>query len=118
MEDLVQIQVNTDNTIEGREALATRTEAEIRSGIGRFAAQVTRIEVHFGDVNADKSGGDDKRCMLEARLAGRQPEAVTHEAATVDAALSGALKKLRRLLESSVGRLNDHKGAESIRTGG
>jgi hypothetical protein len=118
MEGLVQIQVNTDNTVEGREALATWAETEIRAVLDRFAQQITRVEVHFTDVNADKSSAGDKRCTLEARLSGRQPEAVRHEADTLEDALGGAVRKLRRMLDSTLGRLNDHKGGESIRTGG
>ena len=55
---------------------------------------------------------------MEARLAGRKPEAVSHEAATLEEAFSEAARKLRRSLESTLGRLNEQKGAETIRRGG
>jgi hypothetical protein len=55
---------------------------------------------------------------MEARPAGRQPIAVSHEGATLEEAYSGATKKLRSLLESTLGRASDHKGVASIRTDG
>ena len=47
--------------------------------------------------------------MMEARLEGRQPIAVTHQAATLDQAVDGAADKLARLIESTLGRLRDQK---------
>lgn len=113
----MQVQVNTDSSVEGRDELARRVEAEIRNAVGRFTDHVTRIEVHLADENADR-GGTDKRCLIEARLSGRRPEAVSHRAATLDQAFSGAAQKLRRSLETTLGRLADHKGGPSIRTDG
>ena len=60
-----------------------------------------------GDQNSDKSGQDDKRCMMEARLEGRQPTAVTHQAASLADAVDGAADKLKRSLESTLARLKD-----------
>lgn len=111
----MQIQVNTDDHIQGREALAERVSGEVARFVGRFSERITRIEVHLGDENAAKSGADDKRCLIEARLAGRQPIAVTHHAATLKAALNGAGKKLRDALDSVLGREHDHKGGATIR---
>ena len=71
---------------------------------------VTRVEVHLTDdigEGSEKSGKDDKRCVMEARLEGRQPVAVTYQAATVDQAIDGAAHKLARLIESTLGRLHD-----------
>ena len=114
----MQIQVNTDDNVQGRDALSRRVQAEINNTLGRFSSQITRIEVHLSDLNAGRSGGNDKRCLMEARLAGRKPEAVSHEAGTLDEAFSEAARKLRRSLESTLGRLNEQKGAETIRRGG
>lgn len=111
----MQIQVNTDANIDGREELARRVEAEIASVLGRFGDQITRVEVHLSDQNAGKSGGPDKHCLMEARPSGRQPIAVTHQAVTLEEAWTGATRKLQRSLESTLGRANDHKGGASIR---
>ena len=45
--------------------------------------------------------------MMEARLEGRQPIAVTHQAATVEQAIDGAADKLKRSIESTLGRLRE-----------
>jgi len=105
----MQIQVNTDNNIEGREALAAHVTGVLDGALGRFNDRITRIEVHLSDENGHKSGQNDKRCMLEARLEGRQPTAVTHQAETLDQAVHGAAEKLERALETILGRLRDRR---------
>jgi hypothetical protein len=47
--------------------------------------------------------------MMEARLKGRQPTAVTCQAATLDQAIAGAADKLKRSLESTLERLRGHR---------
>ncbi|MBA3326457.1 MAG: ribosomal subunit interface protein [Rhodobacteraceae bacterium] len=111
----MQIQVNTDNDVEGGDAMARKVKTEVEAALARFSSQLSRVEVHLGDVNAGRSGSADKRCSMEARPAGQQPIAVTHQAASLEEVFAGALKKLERLLESRFGRLQNHKGATSIR---
>jgi len=111
----MHIQVNTDDNVAGREALARRIEAEIIHKLSNFSEHITRVEVHLSDEDGSKSGRDDKRCLMEARLAGRQPVAVSNLAASLDDAFSGAAEKLKRALEKALGRLRDHKGRDSIR---
>jgi ribosomal subunit interface protein len=105
----MQIQINTDSNIEGREKLAAHVKGVVESALSRFSDRITRVEVHLSDENSHKSGQDDKRCMMEARLEGRQPTAVTHQAATLDQAVDGAADKLKRSLESTLERLRDHR---------
>jgi hypothetical protein len=114
----MQIQVNTDDNIEGHDKLAGEIEAEVLATLSRFSDRITRVEIHLSDENADKSGSADKRCLMEARPAGRQPIVVSHIGMTVEQAYRGAAKKLRSLLESTLGRADDHKGGASIRTDG
>jgi len=109
----MQVQVNTDNNIDGRDEFVRRVEAEVEGTLGRFADQITRLEVHLSDVNAAKGGGNDKRCLMEARLAGRQPVAVSQQAATMEEAVDGAADKMKRSLDSTLGRLGGHKGLSS-----
>lgn len=103
----MQVQINTDRNIEGHEALATHVRGLVESAMSRISAHVTRVECHLTDENGHKSGANDKRCVLEARLQGHQPIAVTHQAATVHQAVDGAAHKLTRLVESTIGRLRD-----------
>lgn len=105
----MQILVNTDNNIEGRERLTAHVTGVLEGAFDRFRDRITRIEVHLSDENGGKTGQDDKRCMLEARLEGRQPTAVTHNAESLDQAIHGAADKLERALESILGRLRDRR---------
>ncbi len=105
----MKIQLNTDINIEGTEALAAQVRATVEQALAHFSAHITRVEVHLSDENAGKSGQQDQRCMLEARLESRQPVAVTEHAATLDQAVHGAAQKLAHLLDSRLGRLHDHR---------
>lgn len=111
----MQIQLNTDANVEGRESLAAWLEGELKDKLTRFGDHITRIEVHLSDANAARAGEDDKRCTLEARLAGRAPVAVSHDAAKVADAFRGATDKLQRKLDTVLGRGRDAHGRDSIR---
>lgn len=102
------IQVNTDSSIEGNEALTAHVEAAVEKALGRFDEKITRVEVHLHDENAHKPGDHDKRCLLEVRIAGLQPLAVTEHADTTAKAVSGACEKMKSLVESTLGRLAKH----------
>ena len=103
----MQININTDHTIAGNDALNTQVKLEVESALSLFSDHITRVEVHLSDENGSRSGQEDKRCMMEVRLEGRQPVAVTCHAATVDLAIEGAAEKLAGLVESTLGRLHD-----------
>lgn len=99
----MQIQINTDRHVDGNETWSSEVEAELRDKLARFAERITRIELHLGDVNADRAG-DDMRCVIEARLASRQPISVTEQAANAGQAVSGAIGKMHSALDSSLGK--------------
>lgn len=103
----MKIQINTDNHITGRESLFARAEAIITDSLGHLASRVSRLEVHLSDENGEKAGGRDIRCLLEARLEGLQPIAVSDESDSVVGALTGAAAKLKGALDRTLGRLND-----------
>ncbi len=104
----MQVQVNTDRNIAGDEALDVQVSGVVESALIHISDHIQRVEAHLSDQNSDRKGGNaDIRCVLEARLEGRQPIAVTHQAATLDQAVSGAAAKLARLIESTLGRLRD-----------
>ncbi|MDM0011860.1 HPF/RaiA family ribosome-associated protein [Variovorax sp. J22P168] len=111
----MQIQVNTSNGIENKETLEQWADGEMRQNLSRFAGEVTRVEIHLSDENSRRGGAADKRCTMEARLAGHQPLAVSHDGATIDEAFRGASDKLKRSLDSTLGRLLDHRDRDSIR---
>lgn len=102
----MQIQLNTDAHITGDERLGKVASDIVQAELGHFAGRLSRIEVHLADENAAKGGADDIRCTMEARPEGMHPQTVVHHDANPAAALRGAAKKLRALLDSAFGRLD------------
>ncbi|MGA9534794.1 MAG: HPF/RaiA family ribosome-associated protein [Desulfobacterales bacterium] len=101
----MQIQINTGHNIEVHEALAAEVNGIVENALSRFSDHITRVEVHLSDEKSDKKVGHDAmRCMLEARIKGRQPIAVTNHASTLDEAVDGAADKLTSLIEHTIGR--------------
>ena len=105
----MQIQVNTDSSIEGDQRLEEYVTEVVEQKLSRFREQITRVEVHLRDENSEKGGPDDKRCMMEARLRGLDPSAATHKAETVKQSVAGASTKLRKVLDRRLGKLKEHR---------
>ena len=105
----MQIQINTDHHIDGKEALCAHVEAVVENAVRHVKDHLTRVEVHLDDENGGKAGSDDKRCLMEARLRSHQPIAVSHHAGSIHQAVDGAARKLRASLEALLGRLDDHR---------
>lgn len=103
------VQFNTDESIAGREALGRHAEDVVRRALAHYSDAITRVEIHLSDVNAHKGGERDKRCLMEARLAGRQPIAVSDQASSLHQALDGAADKLRRAVDNALGKREDAK---------
>ena len=104
----MKIQLNSDNNIEGTNDLKGYLDETISKGLSRFEEQITRIEVHVSDENGAKGGQKDKRCLLEARLAGLEPIAVTHQADTLHQSVTGAIDKMKAALDTRIGKLRNH----------
>jgi hypothetical protein len=114
----MQVQVNTSNGIENKESLQRWANDFLNEALQRFSQDLTSVEMQLTDENhAPKAGAVDKRCMLEARMAGRPPVAVTHYAENQDQAVRGASNKLIHALEHVFGKLDrtDHRARETIR---
>ena len=111
----MQVQLNTDANVQGRDSLAAWAERELNDKLARFRDRITRIEVHLSDTSAPRIGAHDKRCVIEARLARRRPITVSHDAGKVGDAFDGAADKLVRALDTVLGRARDARGRKSIR---
>ena len=106
----MQFLVDTDNHIEGRQQLSGHVESAVLAAVGRYAEHLTHVDAHLTDVNgADRSGPADKKCLLEARVTGVKTIAVSHQAETLHQAIDGAAQKLKHALDSTLGKLHDHK---------
>ena len=98
----MQIHVNTDKNIEGSARMSAYFTDTLHDALARFEDQITRVEVHLSDENGVKEGSDDKRCLLEARLKGLKPVVVSNYAENLDIAVSGAIDKLIKSLETAI----------------
>lgn len=106
----MDIQINTSNAVDGPRGFADAMEAATRSRLSRFEERLTRVELHFSDTTAARETADDKRCAIEARLAGGDPITVTNEAATLDQAATGALAKMTTALDRHISKSTTRKG--------
>lgn len=105
----MQIQLSTDKNISGNETFAHQVEQILNETLARFSDQITRLEVHLSDENSSsKSGTRDMRCLIEVRLAGRDPSSVSDQAFTMEQAVHGAAQKMVHLLDSELGKLANH----------
>ena len=69
----MNILINTDNSIDGNERTNKYFSEAISKDLARFENDITRIEVHLTDENGSKTGKDDKKCTMEARVKNHQP---------------------------------------------
>ena len=104
----MKIQFNTDNNVTGSEKLTASLTSLISGELSRFEDHITRLEVHLSDEDSNKNGVNDKRCMIEARLEGMKPIAVTNHADTSERAVTGAVDKLKSSLTTMQGRLKNY----------
>jgi ribosome-associated translation inhibitor RaiA len=113
----MKVQVNTSNDIENKETLERWASEFLNEQLARFNQDITSIEVQMTDENHAARGGVDKRCMLEARVNGRAPIAVTNYGADQNLAFRGAADKLANALDHAFGKLDrrEHRERDTIR---
>lgn len=92
------ISIHTDNHIQGREDVSQTVQNMVEDSVGDYSEWLTRIDVHLSDVNGNKGGDDDKRCVINVHPKGSSNIAVHHNAATIKEAIEGALEKLTTML--------------------
>ena len=105
----MNIEIRTDKNIHNSERLIDYVRTELKQEFQRFSEKITHFEVHLSDTNAGRGGEDDKRCMIEARVANIKPIAVTHKGGNIDQAIHGAIEKLKRSIEHSFEKVNHQK---------
>lgn len=111
----MQVLLNTDNHIRGTEGLTAHVESIVTATLDRFADRITRVEVHLTDQNSRaKGGGNDIRCLMEARLAGLQPITVQDDGESVDQVLDSVVEKLERTIQRTLGQIHDSKDRVSF----
>jgi ribosome-associated translation inhibitor RaiA len=108
----MEININTDNTIDRHQGLDERVRTNVEDAIGRFGEHVRRVDVHLSNENSQKHEDGSNYCMMEARVSGYAPVVVNAHAENLQLSISAAAGKLKRALDSALGRLNDKKMRE------
>ena len=108
----MNIEIRTDKNINSSERLIDYVRSELKNEFQRFSEKITHFEVHLSDINGDKGGEEDKRCMIEARPAGLKPVVINHKANDIDAAINGAIDKLKRAIEHTMSKHEPARGVK------
>ena len=111
----MEIFTTTDSNIDAPEKFTHWVNAEVSQALSQFGASLTRVDAH---LKSEGAGADNIACVLEAHVAGLQPLAASHHAATPGDAVTGAAAKLKRVLDSTLGRMREHRGTHSVRDDG
>jgi Sigma 54 modulation protein / S30EA ribosomal protein len=117
----MQVLVDSDHHIASGGDLTQRVQGVVEGRLDRYGGRITRVSVHLHDLNGDTNGGragqlgarDARRtlrCLMEVRLGGMMPLAVSHEAPTLAEAIHVAADKLERALDHALGKLEDTTG--------
>lgn len=104
----MQVLVNSNHSVSVTSELEDHIKSTVDTELERFDDHLTRVEVHLNDENSNKSGPQDKRCQMEARVKGHDPISATHKAETLDLAINGAAQKLNHALGHALDKLNRH----------
>lgn len=102
----MELQINPGHGVHISEALERHVRESLTRVEHRFGDRLTRIEVHFKDVNGPK-GGIDKQCAMEARPAGAAAVGVSCQAQDAYDAIKGAAQKLEKAIEHRTARNGD-----------
>ncbi|WP_316803583.1 HPF/RaiA family ribosome-associated protein [Pedobacter nototheniae] len=102
------IQINADNNLNLKQEYKDKLKDTLTNGLSRYTGHLSRLELHLSDINGNKDAQNDKRCVLEARLEGRPPIAVTNLDNTYDQAVNGAIAKLDSSLNTIIGKIKNH----------
>lgn len=104
----MQILINTDRHTTRSEELVTRIEAIAQKELKHQAAHLTRVEYHLSDVNSEtRSGATDKRCLIEGRIAGRDPVTAEHRGEDIQQAVLEATRQLARGLDRVISKMQN-----------
>ncbi len=110
----MQIQVNTDNTVERHAPLVAHIETVVDEAMEHLSAHISRVEVHLGVINDHRQKGGEYRCLMEARMERHPPIAVTEQAMSLHQAIQGAAVKLKKAIANALGRIDDNARSSVI----
>jgi hypothetical protein len=100
----MQVRVEVDDHIDGREELLIRVKGVVEGSLDRFQDRITRVDVHLSQRERSPKGQGDLCCRMEAYAGPLTPIVVSHEAITLTEAIHAAAAKLHRAVLAVVGR--------------
>ncbi|MEO8904831.1 MAG: HPF/RaiA family ribosome-associated protein [Polyangiaceae bacterium] len=104
----MRIQIDHDDHVRGSNNRSQEIEATVRGALDRFGDHVTLVQIHLSDENGPRFSADDKRCLMEARVAHHSPITVSHRATNLQQAVMGAANKLERSIDQALDRARSH----------
>jgi len=97
----MQVIINHDNHIDLAAATLDSLAEDVSDSLKNVSDRVTRVEVHLKDQNSSsKNSPDDIRCLIEARVRGKQPISAEARGDNVNHALTAACDSIERRLSS------------------
>jgi ribosome-associated translation inhibitor RaiA len=72
------------------------------------------VDVHLSNENKEKHEDGSNYCMMEALVSGYAPVVVHAHAENLQLSINSAVGKLKRALDSAIGRLNDKNKREPL----
>jgi ribosome-associated translation inhibitor RaiA len=104
----MKVQINADVNSNNHVEINDMVNTIITSQLKRFDEHISRIEIHLTDDNGNKSGINDKKCIIEARIEGKNPCVVSEYSDTYERAVTGAVSKVKNSLTSIIERMKEH----------
>ncbi len=103
----MQIQISWGE-VENSQALGKHVKEQVEHALRHWRERFTRVEVHLHDDNAGKGGGNDKRCVIEARPSGSGPLVVESSGSDHYKTVSATAKKLERSARQFAEKTRNH----------
>lgn len=103
----MRIQVNTDSNVGHSVDLSEEVSGILQQKLKKYEKHITTLEIYLSDTNSDKGGSNDKKCSIEARIAGLSPLAASDQAGTLKEAIAGATKKIDAVIKHALDRRQD-----------
>jgi len=104
------IQLNTDKNVSGHNAFGIKLDSLLSEELSRLIECITSFKAQLSDESSFKDGVNDKKYLLEARVEGRQPIAITGLGSTYDLAINTAIDKLTTCLYTILEHIrNNHR---------
>ena len=97
----MKVRIDHDDHIRSSQERSEEIEHLVQGQLARFGELITSVQVHLSDENGPRVTHGDRRCLMEARLAGREPIVVSYRGDSLWQAVSGAASRLERAIDQS-----------------